>query len=119
MNIADVREKCKTAVVSVPRDVLIIGILIGTCLASFGLGYFAGKDAGQALGGQGSSTSLETRTTPLNTPGEVVASKAGTKYYLPTCAGADRISDDNKVWFASADLARAQGYEPASNCNGI
>jgi len=115
VTIADTRLKCKTIVASVPRDVLIICILIVACLASFVLGYLAGKDAWQALNGQGS----ESRTIPLNTPEVVVASRAGTKYYLPTCAGVDKISDDNKVWFATAELARAQGYEPASNCKGL
>jgi hypothetical protein len=51
--------------------------------------------------------------------GRVVASKNGTKYYLPDCAGASRISDANKVWFVSADVAVKAGYELAANCKGL
>ena len=48
-----------------------------------------------------------------------VASKNGTKYYPPDCAGADRISDANKVWFISGAAAMKAGYEPAANCKGL
>ncbi len=110
MTIADIREKCKSLLA---RDVLIVSILIAACLASFGLGYLAGQDAGQ-----GSDTSL-TATSAATPSLQVVASKTGTKYYLPGCPGVDKITEENKVWFASGDLARAQGYEPAANCKGI
>ena len=74
--------------------------------------------------GQGSEAALQE---PLPTPlsgtdseaGQVVASKNGTKYYLPDCAGADRIAPANKVWFASAAAAAAAGYTPAVNCKGL
>lgn len=48
-----------------------------------------------------------------------VASKNGTKYYLPSCSGANRIKEENKVWFASVEEARARGLEPASGCKGL
>jgi len=51
--------------------------------------------------------------------GAYVASKNGTKYYLPSCSGAKRIKDENKVWFATAAAAAAAGYEPAANCGGL
>lgn len=51
--------------------------------------------------------------------GNYVASKTGSKYYLPACAGAKRIKDENKVWFATKELAAAAGYQPASNCKGL
>lgn len=94
---------------------LIITILILASSASFGLGYLAGLDRGQ-----GSSIPLEEY--PLIAPGtqgQVVASKGGTKYYLPSCAGANRISDANKIWFISSAAANAAGYSPATNCKGI
>lgn len=52
-------------------------------------------------------------------PGGVVASKTGSKYHLPWCAGAQTIREENKVWFASAEEARRAGYAPAGNCKGI
>ena len=118
MTIAEAREKCKSFIGKIPRDVLIIAVLILASSASFGLGYLAGTDAGQ-----GSAPVLEQAPTPeVGAPAGsagVVASKGGTKYYLPGCAGADRISPANKVWFASASAAAEAGYAPAANCKGL
>ncbi|MBU1177672.1 hypothetical protein KJ903_00465 [Patescibacteria group bacterium] len=51
--------------------------------------------------------------------GDYVASKNGSKYYLISCSGANRIKEENKVWFDSAEEAKAEGYEPAKNCQGL
>ena len=50
---------------------------------------------------------------------QVVGSKNGTKYHLPTCPGAKQISEKNKITFNSIEEARAKGYTPASNCKGL
>ena len=119
MTIAEVREKCKARLATIPRDAFILGVLLVASSASFGLGLLAGEDAGQ-----GREVRLqEPLPTPLSSAdseaGQVVASKNGTKYYLPDCAGADRISPANKVWFLSAAAAAAAGYTPAVNCKGL
>lgn len=112
MTIAEGREKCKSALGRIPRDVLIIAILFLASSASFGLGYLAGLDAGQ-----GSAAPLdESPLSAATTSNRVFASKNGTKYYLPGCTGADRISDANKIWFVSARAAQFAGYAPAANC---
>ncbi len=121
MTIAETREKCKSLVGRVPRDVLSIGILILASSLSFGLGYLAGEDAGQQASSN-VSFQLSSPISPITTStttGKVVASKTGTRYYLPTCAGADRISDANKVWFVSISAAQMAGYTPALNCAGL
>lgn len=51
--------------------------------------------------------------------GVVVASKNGTKYHYPWCAGAKQISEKNKITFNSIEEARVAGYTPASNCKGL
>lgn len=51
--------------------------------------------------------------------GSVVASKNGTKYHYPWCAGAKQISPKNIITFDSTESARAAGYTPASNCKGL
>jgi hypothetical protein len=60
---------------------------------------------------------------PLNTDPVTeegyVASKNGTKYHLPWCSGAQRIKEENKIWFKTKAEAQAAGYEPAANCKGI
>lgn len=51
--------------------------------------------------------------------GQYVASKNSNKYHLPSCSGAKRISEANKIWFASREEAESRGYTPADNCPGI
>ena len=48
-----------------------------------------------------------------------VASKSGSKYYLPSCSGVKNIKEENKVWFKSITEAEAAGYTPAANCPGL
>ena len=66
-----------------------------------------------------------TQSTPALIPqeqegrGEYVGSKNGTKYHLPWCSGAKRISEANKIWFADKQEAEKAGYAPAANCRGI
>ena len=115
MTITEAREKCKSVVATIPRDVLILAILLLASSLSFGLGYVTGLDVGRD-----SNTPFE--TSPIvstSIEGQVVASKSGTRYYLPECAGAERISDANKVWFTSASAASAAGYTLATNCKGL
>ncbi|QQG46356.1 MAG: hypothetical protein HYY55_00720 [Candidatus Niyogibacteria bacterium] len=45
-----------------------------------------------------------------------MASKNGLAYYLPSCAGAKRIKEENKIWFSSREEAESLGYKPAVNC---
>ena len=124
MTIPEAREKCKALVAQIPRDVLVLTTLVVTSSLSFGLGYGAGREAEQASVATALPASLVSvvPAAQAETPGDpkgVVASKNGTKYYLPSCSGADRISEANKVWFASATAAAAAGYAPAANCKGL
>ncbi len=51
--------------------------------------------------------------------GTIVASKNGSVYHFPWCSGAQRIKEENKVWFASKEEAEKAGYRPAANCKGL
>lgn len=53
------------------------------------------------------------------TTGAYVGSKKGTKYHLPWCSGAKRITEVNKRWFKDKEEAEKAGYTPAENCPGI
>lgn len=125
MTIAEAKEKCKSLISLIPRDSLILAVMVLASVCSFGLGYMAGADSerGSEIGVDSLATgALEPTVTNLKDvaeSGQVVASKNGTKYYLPTCAGAKRISERNKIFFASVALAEKAGYAPAANCNGI
>lgn len=46
----------------------------------------------------------------------IVASKNGTKYHFPHCAGAKQIKEENKIVFATPAAAEAAGYTLAANC---
>ena len=45
MSIANIGEKCKNFLARVPRDTLILIIIVLAALFSFGLGYLAGLDS--------------------------------------------------------------------------
>jgi hypothetical protein len=115
MSIAETRDKCKAVVAKIPRDTLILSVLVLASTLCFGFGYLTGLDAGTA----DSSWPATTFFAATSTEGAVVASKSGMKYYLPSCAGVNRISDENKVWFPSKEAAETLGYSPASNCDGL
>jgi hypothetical protein len=140
-----------------PRDAVLVIILVLASTCSFGLGVVAGREGGGGAGdgkvsikgageaGSAAVASLGVAGQPEATQatssaqksdgadssakepgpgaqssgGQYVASKTGTKYYLPWCGTAKRIKDDNKVWFATKAEAEAAGYTPAKNCKGI
>lgn len=51
--------------------------------------------------------------------GDLVASVKGAKYHFPWCSGAQRIKEENKIWFATKEEAEKAGYGPAANCKGL
>lgn len=123
MKISEIRGKCKLFLSRIPRDVLIIGAILLAASLGFGSGYLAGREAGQGIGVTFEPLPFASPAAAVEVPeasvGRIVASKNGTKYYLPECSGAKRISEANKVWFTSVAAARAQGYTAAANCDGI
>mgnify|MGYP003394005457 FL=1 len=46
----------------------------------------------------------------------VVVSKNGEKYHYLHCSGAKQIKEENKITFASPNLAESAGYTLAANC---
>lgn len=144
MTIAQMRESSNKALSGIPRDVLVVLVVLLASSASFGLGYLTGKGGGATAPDKGfwiedvSTTSAATlpaaavraaSPAPIKvvSPGTVVtpvagkymASKNGTRYYLPTCSGAKRIKEENRVWFATVEDAQAAGLTPAANCPGL
>lgn len=69
--------------------------------------------------GTGQETAEVKGASTQTNSGSVVASKNGTKYHYPWCAGAGQISEKNKIYFDSTEAARAAGYTPAANCKGL
>lgn len=99
-------------------------ILVG--ITAFGLGKLSVVES-LAVTGEPAAVNLTTQTRmtqPDVTGGagvteSLVASKNGTKYHLPSCPGAKQIAEQNKIFFTSANEARAAGYQPAANCPGL
>lgn len=135
MSLADYFHKIKRWREQGDQIVLILLICLSASLG-YGLGRLGeAKQTAQPLEITGVPDSLPKTETEIKTkapeiaktnsvPAEnsqkkYVASKSGTKYYLPSCAGANRIKEENKVWFASVEEARAKGLEPASGCKGL
>jgi hypothetical protein len=51
--------------------------------------------------------------------GMYVGSKSSRIFHLPTCPGAKRLKDENKIWFTTKEEALKNGYTAAANCKGI
>jgi hypothetical protein len=133
MSIHPILEKIKTFLMQVKFETyLMILIIILVGLAGFGLGRLSTAGEGRAViiqtsnvQNQNQSSIPETQDSTKNTASaiesfagnsNIVASKNGTKYYLPGCSGAGRIQDQNKVYFASEKEAIDAGYTKASGC---
>lgn len=137
MTIADDTKAGKTVLGRIPPDVFVLVVLILTAILAFSLGVLAGKDMAKTQGkdglwieqlpqkgGGGPAAAVQALPEPAPKPlvPEVrtyVASKNGTKFYLPTCGTAKRIKEENRVWFGTKEEAEAAGYAPAANCPGL
>ena len=137
MTIAGAKAWGKAFMERIPKDLLVVAVLLLSATGSYGLGYLSGRSAGKgspisievaapvtidAGTGTAQPSALASPAAPVasSTGGHAyVASKNGSKYYLATCAAAARISDANKVWFDSPETAKAAGYAPALNCPGL
>ncbi len=106
---------------------LVIGLV---ALTAYGLGqYTAVSKSAVSVSSEASAITLVENAPPEPQPEptsasssaemQLVGSKNGTKYHLPSCPGAAQIKDENKVFFDSFASARAAGYEPAANCAGL
>ncbi|HCC05193.1 TPA: hypothetical protein DEP58_02705 [Patescibacteria group bacterium] len=109
------------------REYSIIVVLLLLGAISFGLGRLSAIKTVSVPVTLCASESVPTMeasaiSTPLTSSQETsqyVGSKNGTVYHLPWCAGAQRILEENKVWFSTKEEAERAGYRPATNCKGI
>lgn len=114
----------------IPEGVLTAAVVLAASAGSFALGILYEREAGEGQGAKFGSFEeapvpevlgvvSTASAAPPATSGAFVASKNGEKYYLPSCSGAKRIKEENKVWFPTREAAEASGYEPAANCKGL
>ncbi len=132
MSIHTLAQKIKTRAGEHRQTLVFMGILAGTAIVSFYLGYIAHLEshfeppislqgaqnpyskAYVVQAGQ-SPAKGEIAAIPLSS-GAFVASKNGRKYYPVGCGSSKRIKDANKVFFNTKTDAEAQGYSIASGC---
>ena len=112
-------------------DVYIVAIIILVGLSGFGLGrlstleegrfsvYIEQEESVQASVEKAVGEALPPQGGSESGAGLLVASKNGSKYHFPWCSGAQRMKEENKIWFDSAGDARKAGYTPAANCKGL
>ncbi|TSC85146.1 MAG: hypothetical protein G01um101417_13 [Parcubacteria group bacterium Gr01-1014_17] len=124
MTLHELREKINS------RDVFFSAVVVLVSFASFGLGRLSllksqrepVRIENALIAGVGGVKVEEGKIAvglPAQAGGQLVASKTGSKYHYPWCAGASQIAKKNKIWFTSIEEARKAGYAPASNCKGL
>ena len=127
-------EKVKTWMASRKEDLFIAALIFLTGMAGFGLGRLSAvwpvktpititenKEVIRQLTEkkQGNSPVSKNQAAISNSAGQYVASKNGTAYHYPWCPGAQKIKEENKIWFQTREAAEAKGYKPAGNCEGL
>ncbi|HEY4514214.1 MAG TPA: hypothetical protein VJH69_02720 [Candidatus Paceibacterota bacterium] len=117
-NISEWALKSKRIIEEILADWGIYLIIILIALASFGLGRLSMTEKVRP---PVAITSTAVANVPLSIPsgGMIIASKSGSAYHFPWCAGAINISEKNKVWFNSETDAQKAGYSPAKKCKGL
>ena len=128
------REKFKSWLLNDQLFYGFVVILIG--IGSFGLGRASVSETAvnkpviqmiepinlTANSASASSSSLNSQTPVTETSNNqkpFLASKNGTRYYLPTCSGAKRIKTENIIYFSTREAAESAGYTKAINCTGL
>lgn len=133
--LSKILNKCKDWLKENGNDLIIAVVIIAVALIGFGLGrlsrlaerktpirieYFATSSQEAAVSG---SINSERQNPAAAIQGQsekiFVASKNGKNYHYPWCSGAQRIKEENKIWFPSREEAESKGYTPAANCKGL
>ncbi|MFH1979380.1 MAG: hypothetical protein ABII97_03290 [Patescibacteria group bacterium] len=110
MNIREKLKKIKT----IESDLILVLVVLLVGLIAFGLGRLSVVSENET------PVRIESLVGSVNlADGLLVASKNGSKYHYPWCSGAQKMKEDNKVWFDSKEEAERAGYSPASNCKGL
>ncbi|OGZ97886.1 MAG: hypothetical protein A3J10_01140 [Candidatus Sungbacteria bacterium RIFCSPLOWO2_02_FULL_54_10] len=130
------REKVNAWAGERKNDLFIAAVIFLVGLGSFGLGRLsaimpskppikvtspqitdiAAQDASSAAVGAGG---LAAKAAATSAAGRYLGSVSGTAYHLPWCPGAQRIKEQNKIWFQTKEEAEKKGYKPAGNCPGL
>ena len=117
LNIQETQQKIKNWTDHAVGEWGLVCIVFLVAFASFALGRLSALEDARPL------VSVSTReadtASPMKVGGLVVASRSGSSYHYPWCAGAAQIAEKNRMWFQSEAEAQRAGYRPAKNCKGL
>ncbi len=127
MSIDDYLIKIKTLDSSSKERIFVVVLIILVGLASFGLGRLSmqeGEKTPIRIENFATTTQVVSDSSSSSNLGQgsalsaslVLASKTGTSYYFPSCSGAKRISEKNKITFPGAKEAEAFGLHIGPGC---
>lgn len=111
-------------------EFFLVTVLLLVAVVSFGAGRLSVSSP--------SSGELLIKSTPIETdqlvqiveqppaaeegssePTQIVGNKKSKIYHRTDCSGAQRLAEENKIYFASIVAAKDAGYRPAGNCPGL
>lgn len=126
-SIKEITQKIKGVAKTLERqDIFISALIVLVAGASFGLGMLSVGTSEEPVEIKQTASIFSSLEDPEperdesgTVRGKFVGSKNSDKYHYPWCSGAQRIKEENKIWFASKKEAEAQGYAPAGNCKGL
>ena len=87
------------------QDVFLVFTIILVASASFGLGRLSKITENDFPLQINNIASVSEVIESNEVKGNYVVSKNGSKYHLPWCSGAQRISETNKIWFETKEEA--------------
>lgn len=98
--------------------IMYLCIIVGVGIGSFGLGRLSiSEDRIQGIRElDNSQTNIVDKSEAQTKEKRYVASKNGKLYYSIGCSGANRIKEENEVWFSSQTDAEKSGYTMSSTC---
>ncbi len=121
--------KFKEFVEAYTNEIFLVGVIVLVGFISFGLGRLSVDG-----GAYGSDLIIESTPIEVNKfvealdedkriveqgSGTIIGNKNSRIYHRSDCSGALRMSEGNKVFFASIITAKDAGYRPAANCPGL
>ena len=118
MNIPEMWLEIKPALIRGASNWAIPAVVLLVAAASFGLGRLSGIGDVRA---SVSITHAESAPKPraMYEGGQFVASKTGTTYQFPWCAGAEKIPSEKQLRFATEKEALAAGFVASKTCKGL
>ena len=116
--IQKLREKCKLLWEAHEHDIFLIAVVF--LLSIFLLGAIrltlVWRAAGRAAEIRVEKNAFPVRPKQGLGQTRFMASINGEKYYPTGCKAANRIKEENRIWFASEKEAREMGYTPSAQC---